>query len=328
MRRIGLVRLAGYANRSGLLVWAQQTEGGRTMTPDVHDQRRLPDRLNLAVGHRCYVSCPGCYSFFGNAEPDLDALLDSVARLVDLGVTQVTLSGGDPLTIRGLRSFLSDLRSVGVASIKLDTVGTALALDSERAPRPSARPIELRELIDAIDFLGIPLDGVSAETATIFRTGRSALLAETNQLLDAIDALAPGPIVIVNTVAHAMNLAELRDMLGQLIDRPSVGQWNVFQYTPTDQATPEANATFRVDNDVFARLGADLRAGAGDLIVSARSTNSRLGDYLLVNSDGEVWLPDAAGNTIQLGLMYGREAEVLDAWAAASTASELVLETP
>ena len=47
------------------------------------------------------------------------------------------------------------------------------------------------------------------------------------------------------------------------------------------------------------------------------SISDRLGRYLLINSDGHAWIPDDVGRTLPLGLVYGREAELLDLWAVA-----------
>jgi len=77
----------------------------------------LPERLNLAIGKRCFVSCQGCYTHFGQHEPDLKRLLESVSRFVDLGVRDITISGGDPLTMHNLLGFLDDLRQLKVRSI-------------------------------------------------------------------------------------------------------------------------------------------------------------------------------------------------------------------
>jgi hypothetical protein len=51
--------------------------------------------------------------------------------------------------------------------------------------------------------------------------------------------------------------------------------------------------------------------------VEFRSVASRLGDYLLVNSDGDAWLPDERGRTIELGSIFRREVAVLAAWGRA-----------
>ena len=102
-----------------------------------------PDRLNLAIARRCFVSCKGCYSFFGKREPDLDAFLQTIAIFAKLGIGDITVSGGDPLTIEGFMDFLISIRSVGVRTIKVDTVGTRFLFNRASAVPKRARGYQL-----------------------------------------------------------------------------------------------------------------------------------------------------------------------------------------
>jgi MoaA/NifB/PqqE/SkfB family radical SAM enzyme len=280
-----------------------------------------PERLNLAIARRCFVTCRGCYQFFGQGEPDLKAVEASVSRFVRLGITAVTLSGGDPLTIRDLFGFIERLRAVGVKDIKLDTVGTALF---ESEPGVSKRQVchaRLRELLTRVDHLGLPLDGWSNRSAMLFRVGRAALHEETVALLDAIDSSPGSCPVVINTVVHRLNVRGLPSILREVSRHGSVTHWNLFQYTPTDQSSGRAGEEYSVNEQVFARAGgkvleavAGLPPGRRRFTVEARSVRSRLGQYLLINSDGECWLPDQHGRSVRLGSVAGREEAVLASW--------------
>lgn len=282
----------------------------------------LPARLNLSVARRCFVTCPGCYSLFGSSEIDVPALLNSVQAFVRFGVDAVTISGGDPLTIRDLDVLLDGLREVGVRTIKLDTVGTSLLADAATMSREAdiVRQRNVAALVAKLDHIAIPLDGASNEAVTQFRKGRANLYDETLAILDALDALSAR--VMINTVAHARNIAELPAMVEVLARFGCIELWNVFQYTPSDQAHGKANAHFALTDSTFATLEADTRkflTGRAPK-VAFWSQRDRLGAYLLINSDGEAWMPDVTGQTLRLGTLYGREAEVLNAWRSAARA--------
>ncbi|MBC7780833.1 MAG: radical SAM protein [Proteobacteria bacterium] len=283
-----------------------------------------PERLNLAVAKRCYVACRGCYTYFGGREPDLAALESSVAAFVRLGIGDVTLSGGDPLTIDGLSEFLHRLRDCGVQSIKVDTVGVDLQQSSAEGSGPSRK---LTELLGAADFLGIPLDGWSNESVQLFRRGRRALYAETTSLLDLLDSLGGPSRVVVNTVAHRGNLADLDRIGAEVLRHGAVAHWNIFQYTPTDQAAAHDSRHLAVGDEAFARAEAELMASLPASTnrralpsIAFRSSGSRVGQYLLINSDGDAWLPDALGRTVLLGNVYGEEARILQRWVQAVAA--------
>ena len=97
-------------------------------------------------------------------------------------------------------------------------------------------------------------------------------------------------------------------MRDELIRHSCVCHWNIFQYTPTDQARDGANARYSVDDSAFEdcrvrfldRTWSD-GCSSTSFQIEFRSNRSRFGQYLLVNSDGEAWLPDEAGRTLRLG---------------------------
>lgn len=278
----------------------------------------LPTRLNLSVARRCFVSCPGCYSLFGAGEVDVQALLRSVRVFVRLGVDAVTLSGGDPLTIANLDALLDGLREARVRAIKLDTVGTSLLLDAKTLSREAdtVRRREAAALIGKLDQVAIPLDGASNESVARFRKGRAGLYDETLNILETLDSL-PARIMI-NTVAHAHNATEFPAIADALARFKRIELWNVFQYTPTDLAQAKANTHFELSATAFDALERETQAllSARALRAAFWSRRARLGAYLLINSDGEAWMPDADGRTVHLGALYGRETEVLEAWRA------------
>jgi len=201
-------------------------------------------------------------------------------------------------------------------TIKLDTVGVGLV---DRAPGLSAAA-----LLASVDHLGIPLDGASNATVALFRRGRADLHDRTLELLAALDGAGGGAGLVVNTVVHRGNVDELAGMRAQLAGLRRLVQWNLFQYTATDQAGDAVHRELAIDDERFHRAGADFTrrfdsqgALAATASVAFRSTRDRLGTYLLVNSDGLAWLTDEAGLTRVLGPVFGREHLVLERWAKA-----------
>jgi MoaA/NifB/PqqE/SkfB family radical SAM enzyme len=269
----------------------------------------LPNRLNLSIGHSCFVRCAGCYSKFGRTAPDLARFELSVARFVECGIRAVTVSGGDPLRIPGLVQFLGRLRAVGIESIKVDTVGTALLPGSaERVP--------LADLLDAADIVGLPLDGWSEQSVRWFREGRPRLFGETLEIIEAVRQADARCDLYLNTVLHRLNVTDASRILDIVRGLEIVRRWNIFQYTPTDQARSEVNDRLAISDATFTSAARQLRAAAGGhgVEIECASVRDRVGKYLLVNSGGDAWMPDIDGRTVPLGNVCGREREVLLAW--------------
>ena len=290
--------------------------------------RQLPERLNLAAARRCAVACRGCYSLFGGREPELEPFLRSAETFARMGMRAVTLSGGDPLTLPDLPAWLAGLRAAGYADIKIDTVGVGLIGDA--AGSRITPGLTLGSLLAAVDCIAVPLDGFDRASTELFRRGRRDLHAQTLTLLAELDAEVARQArvanarkrLVVNTVVHRGNVGTLARIAEPVAALAHLFQWNLFQYTPNDQANSAANADFAISDAEFAAADSALEAafagnGGDPAVLAWRSHASRLGQYLLINSDGEAWLPDHCGRTLMLGCVFGREAEVLHAWADA-----------
>lgn len=283
-----------------------------------------PERLNLAIGHRCYVSCPGCHQLFGNHEPDLGTFESVAARFVELGLTRLTISGGDPLTIAGLFPFLNAVRARGIQEIKLDTAGTGL-LRELTDPHDGGFVVDSTRvdlLLETVDYIGIPLDGWSNQSSSVFRRGRTELYDETRAILIALDRRVDAPCIVINTVLHRHNAQSILRIRDEVVRHRCVACWNVFQYTPTDQVSALLNREFALPEEQFRKAEAELtrhRSEASDgtdIRAYFHTVSARVGRYLLINSDGMAWLPDAGGCTVRLGQVCGQEAEVLERWSA------------
>lgn len=276
------------------------------------ETRSRPERINFAISRRCAVACDGCYTVFGQKDPSREPFMASMRAFVELGIGTLTLSGGDPLLLDDLPAWLAGFRHTGVQTIKLDTVGAGLLAPAREGA------IDIETLLGAVDQLALPLDGWDNASAQLFRRGRPDLHDRTVELLRQLDTGARPGQLIVNTVVHAGNADHLARMAVPVLALRTLAQWNLFQYTPTDQAAAGANDRLRVPDEAFAAARVQLHQQIGvSPLVHWRSIADRLGHYLLVNSDGQAWLPRADGSTCRLGSVFGREAAVLDAWAAA-----------
>jgi len=162
------------------------------------------------------------------------------------------------------------------------------------------------------------LDGWSNASSAVFRQGRASLFDETCTLLSALDGYRLSPRVYVNTVLHRLNLAALPRIYRVLVRHRCVYHWNIFQYTPTDQAAKHVNNALEISDSAFEvakrQFSSLVESQPPSFEVEFASVVDRLGKYLLINSDGLVWMPDAEGRTIGFGAVFDREEEILRTW--------------
>jgi len=258
--------------------------------------------LNLAIGPSCFVRCRGCYNYFGNtartgglvsAEEALDFLCE--ARM--LGVTQITISGGDPLTHPEIRQILMGISRLGLTT-KVDTVGTALITDASVRfyGTGTIKQFSARDIAPYIDTLGLPLDGSSEETSSQFRAGRENL---TNEVMKTIViAKEAGIRVCVNTVAHRGNLADLSRVMG-LVVSSGADEWQIFEFQPTGSLGSRAANLLKLDPGEFHSGTQSLLSSnnhSPNLKIVYKSRALREGAYFLVDDAGVAWIPAASGN--------------------------------
>jgi GTP 3',8-cyclase len=153
---------------------------------------RVKRKLRLSVTDRCNFRCRYCMPERVSWQPREQLLTrPELARLArtfvaDHGITQLRLTGGEPLVRRDLPGIVADLatlKAAGLSRLSLTTNGALLA------PRAGA----LRDA--GLDDLNVSLD---ARTPAVFR---SLTGAEVEPVLRGIDAArAAGLAVKVNTV--------------------------------------------------------------------------------------------------------------------------------
>ena len=255
----------------------------------------------------------------------ISATFESLAaRFVELGLRRLTISGGDPLTIAGVFPFLNAVRAHGIQEIKLDTAGTGL-LRELTDPHDGGFVVDSARvdlLLETVDYIGIPLDGWSNQSSGVFRRGRTELYDETRAILTVFDRHVDPPCIVINTVLHHHNAQSILRIWDEVVRHRCVACWNIFQYTPTDQVSVSLNHEFALPEEQFREAEAELNrhrseaSDGTDVRAYFHTVSARVGRYLLINSDGIAWLPDAGGNTVRLGQVCGQEAEVLERWSA------------
>jgi MoaA/NifB/PqqE/SkfB family radical SAM enzyme len=260
--------------------------------------------INLAIGPMCPVRCEGCYTHFGNTESrggliTASEIIAFAETAQTEGVSQATLSGGDPLFHPEILPMARGLKELGL-KVKLDTVGTALLGPARVVFKGHGRAakVEVDDISPHVDFVSIPLDGALQETVGNFRRGRGNLLAETRAVARLL--CEAGMTFGFNTVANAGNLHELTAMR-DIAEEDGASEWQVFGYDPTGPNPTRQKSRLKLAPGQFAESTRDLESTSGCVKVVCKSLESRTGAYFLVDDSGQAWKPAGEG----LRLIFG-----------------------
>ncbi len=258
----------------------------------------------------------GCYNHFGEtaqfgglvtAEQVIEFATDARSE----GVTQATLSGGDPLFHPEIVPILGGLKDLGM-KIKLDTVGTAFLDDSPIVykGRGIAAKVEVTEIAPHVDFVNIPLDGARQETVAHFRRGRANLLAETKAVANLLRNA--GVDFGFNTVANARNLDELSSMK-DIVEEEGAVEWQIFEYDPEGPNPTNKKSSLRLNPGQFEQATEGIAPTNDRLRIVSKSLQTRSGAYFLVDDSGLAWKPAGEGFRHVLGSITTDRAQVLAA---------------
>ena len=162
--------------------------------------------LRISVTDRCNFRCTYCmpfdeYQWVERSEVLSFAEIERLARLfVAHGVTQIRLTGGEPLVRRGLPTLVEQLRSIeGIRSLSLTTNGALLA-----------------EQAGALRAAGLDRINVSLDT---LRPDRFRKITQRGELQPVLDGLAAAkavgmdPIKVNAVVIRGFNDDELLDLV-------------------------------------------------------------------------------------------------------------------
>lgn len=272
--------------------------------------------INFAIGPSCPARCEGCYNHFGETTKrgglvTADEIVDFAAYAINEGVTQSTVSGGDPLFHPEIVLTLSGLKDLGLR-VKLDTVGTAFLGDAAIVykGRGTAEKVDITDIAPHVDFVNIPLDGARQDTIANFRLGRANLLNETRAIAGLLrDA---GVSFGFNTVANASNINEL-GAIRDIVEEEKAREWQVFEYDSDGPNASNRKSILRLSEGQFEAATRDLVSTSGNVNVICKSLSNRSGVYFLIDDSGLAWKPAGEGQRKIMGHITNDREQVIAA---------------
>lgn len=241
--------------------------------------------LIIQCNNSCPCLCPGCYNFFSGGQiscEDIDRFVSEYKE--KFGLFKVTLSGGDPLLRKDLTILIDKICDRNI-SITIDTVGTVFLnkLDNK-----------LLLSLNKISYLGLPIDGIKDETIQQFR--HNTTFEQCIKIIERSQRIAPA--ICINTVVHSKNLNEILEIATVVNNYPSILKWQLFQFMPIGPGGFANKSRYSIGNTVFEELERTLKGMMfrDSLQVECKSIENRRNKYLILGSDGVLWLPQMGPN--------------------------------
>lgn len=253
---------------------------------------RTNPSLIVAAGKGCFTYCKGCYQYFGKNQVPTNDLLDFIRKYKKVfNLNKITLAGGDPMTRKDIVYLVEELNKMEL-KVYMDTVGKNFINNADIIFRDfgTAQYIDPILLKGKISKIGIPLDGYTTEQINYFRT--KITLSEIISILNVLNN--NGYNICINTVVNKININDLKNILEVIKQFKQVIQWQLFQYSPIGDLGFKNRKLFEVEDFLFEKKVLDLIEYGMDtgIEIEGKSNSYRKLNYILVNSDGEVWQPD------------------------------------
>lgn len=248
--------------------------------------------VHFAIGGSCFAGCSGCYCndivFKDGFRQEIVSPIRLVQLALDLKISQVTLTGGDPLTYPYLVDLLKMLFEKDIFT-KVDTTGSLFLRDtySVYPKKKLYSQIVLSNVAPYIGMLGLPIDGADEDTFQFFRKGLT--LSDTLEILSIAESCNVD--VCINCVVTKYNI-HLLDSIMELVYKYScIKKVQFFQYCSTGRKRD--NTVFEISTQDFSSaLDELLRKNNSSIIVEGKKAMGRGDGYVFISQFGTAFTPD------------------------------------
>lgn len=235
-------------------------------------------RAILNFEHRCNLPCKWCYVPFVRNKPDFAVTNRVLTCLVEYGISQITIGGGDPTMYQEWRGLVETAKRAGLF-VHLDTNGIGLRdCESDKAA-----------LRSHVDLLGIPLDGPNASIHGLVRGQPKHF----DIVIDRLFRLREIDVAIkINTIVTRMNVVVLQET-AELIRSLAPSIWSVYEYWPL-AAGRDIREKWDEPKGSLGETIADLPGYIGKTRVEKNLRHVRRLTYPIVAHDGDVYIHSAS----------------------------------
>ena len=262
-------------------------------------------KINFCLAKECFITCAGCYNEFTNETPlETNEMLEFLEYSRQNGVKRITISGGDPLTMKDIEKIIKHADYLKL-NVNLDTVGTAFLCKCQTVNK---NQIELKNLEDfkTIKMIGIPLDGSNNAIVNKFRVGRPDLFDEQIKIIKRL--VENNLNVCVNTVVHKENYEDILNIFEKIKD-VGIKKLQLSQFMPIGPRGSKNKDLFYINDSQFKKVVSTINGikNKCDFEIVAKSLKSRVKNYMLISSSGAAYKVDKRNRKVIYGEIKNKD---------------------
>jgi len=177
--------------------------------------KNLTEHVHWYIGSNCNLDCSFCFRPASLPRGSQEKLEKLARILVDNGVKTVTLTGGEPLLVKGLEKVLGVLKSKSIY-VSLHTNGTLL--DENRASG----------LAGLVDDIALPLDSLNKENQIELRGEK--FIAVVKRFGELSKKIRSENVKLgVHTVFTSLNRKQM-PALYNFLNKTGFDYWRIYEY--------------------------------------------------------------------------------------------------
>lgn len=236
------------------------------------DNNQSIRRVNWALFNQCPMICKGCYNTFTSQHLTFKQAKMVIDKLVDQGVKELVVSGGDPILSPYIYEFIDYAHKKNLL-LGIDTTGYTLNEEI------------LRYCSDKICYLGLPIDGSTNQIQNAFRHGPKDILHKANQNFKLSESL--GIPVKINTTVSRHNLNDLIE-IGKIIERyQHIKHWSLFKWWEIRSTNKIRNEMYVSEDEAILKID-ELKQYFPLLDIRYRTPYDRELSHFFIQSNGQV----------------------------------------
>ncbi len=218
-------------------------------------------------------------------EMTLPQMKEVVTKLKDIGVTTLTVAGGEPLLRAETPDIIKFAHDTGM-EVYLSSNGTFFKRHYDQVK-------------DHIAVLGLPLDGSSPEM-NVLMGRREYLLKNIQGILSHFGANQPQHRVKVGTVISKLNMPDI-EQIGEFLYRtPGLYRpdtWRLYQFEPLKEGAKNREL-YEITDSEFDEVVSRLQTKFPEAQISTRSNNDHMNAYFFVTPDGMLQTVDTKHRSV------------------------------